>query len=98
MRLVRGVYDTKAKDFMPDGVSLQNCMLPYGPDAGTLERASTAELKPHSLDNTRPSCSRAVTCFAPRRRRFLITASSWATTSYAIGSRSATQNDRRQAP
>jgi homogentisate 1,2-dioxygenase len=52
MGLVRGVYDAKAEGFVPGGVSLHNCMLPHGPDAATFERASTAELKPHRLDNT----------------------------------------------
>ncbi len=52
MGLVRGVYDAKAEGFVPGGISLHNCMLPHGPDAATFEKASTAELKPHRVDNT----------------------------------------------
>jgi homogentisate 1,2-dioxygenase len=52
MGLVRGVYDAKAEGFVPGGLSLHNCMLPHGPDAATFERASTAALAPHRLDDT----------------------------------------------
>ncbi|MEP7098883.1 MAG: homogentisate 1,2-dioxygenase, partial [Burkholderiales bacterium] len=52
MGLVRGVYDAKAEGFVPGGVSLHNCMLPHGPDAATFDKASTAELNPHRIDNT----------------------------------------------
>ncbi|WP_321857294.1 homogentisate 1,2-dioxygenase [Paraburkholderia tropica] len=52
MGLVRGVYDAKAEGFVPGGVSLHNCMLPHGPDAATFSNASTADLKPHKVDNT----------------------------------------------
>ncbi|MEJ8824486.1 homogentisate 1,2-dioxygenase [Variovorax humicola] len=52
MGLVRGVYDAKAEGFVPGGVSLHNSMLPHGPDATTFEKASSAALAPHRLDNT----------------------------------------------
>ena len=52
MGLIRGVYDAKAVGFLPGGASLHNCMSAHGPDAETFERASTAELKPHKLDDT----------------------------------------------
>jgi homogentisate 1,2-dioxygenase len=52
MGLIRGVYDAKAKGFLPGGASLHNCMSAHGPDAETFERASAAELKPHKLDDT----------------------------------------------
>ena len=42
-----GVYDAKAKGFMPGGGSLHNTMIGHGPDGTTFEKASTAaELAP----------------------------------------------------
>ena len=52
MGLVHGAYDAKAEGFVPGGASLHNCMSAHGPDAETFERASTAELKPHKIDDT----------------------------------------------
>jgi homogentisate 1,2-dioxygenase len=52
MGLVFGEYDAKAEGFLPGGASLHNCMSGHGPDAGTYERASNAELKPQRLANT----------------------------------------------
>src|SRR6476661_6051739 len=52
MGLLTGVYDAKAEGFLPGGASLHNCMSAHGPDAETWERATTAELKPHKVDNT----------------------------------------------
>ena len=52
MGLIFGAYDAKAEGFVPGGCSLHNCMSGHGPDAATYEKASTAELKPHYLDNT----------------------------------------------
>lgn len=52
MGLVRGVYDAKAEGFLPGGVSLHNCMSAHGPDVATFEAASSADLKPHKIDNT----------------------------------------------
>ena len=44
MGLIQGVYDAKADGFAPGGASLHNCMSPHGPDAGTFEKASQADL------------------------------------------------------
>jgi homogentisate 1,2-dioxygenase len=52
MGLVHGVYDAKAEGFLPGGVSIHNCMSAHGPDLATFERASSAELKPHKIENT----------------------------------------------
>jgi homogentisate 1,2-dioxygenase len=52
MGLVHGVYDAKAEGFVPGGVSVHNSMLPHGPDAATFQKASTAQLQPHRLDDT----------------------------------------------
>jgi homogentisate 1,2-dioxygenase len=52
MGLVRGVYDAKAEGFLPGGVSIHNCMSAHGPDAATFEKASSAELKPHKIEDT----------------------------------------------
>ncbi|WKB51975.1 homogentisate 1,2-dioxygenase [Eleftheria terrae] len=52
MGLVYGQYDAKPEGFKPGGASLHNCMVPHGPDTEAFEKASTAELKPHKLDNT----------------------------------------------
>ena len=52
MGLLKGAYDAKAEGFLPGGASLHNIMTAHGPDAETFERASTAELKPHKLEDT----------------------------------------------
>jgi homogentisate 1,2-dioxygenase len=52
MGLVHGQYDAKPEGFRPGGMSLHDCMVPHGPDAEAFERASTAPLAPHKLDNT----------------------------------------------
>ena len=52
MGLVYGQYDAKQEGFLPGGMSLHNCMVPHGPDAGATEKASNAQLAPHKLDNT----------------------------------------------
>jgi homogentisate 1,2-dioxygenase len=52
MGLVHGVYDAKAEDFVPGGMSLHNCMSGHGPDATTWERATTADLKPQKIEGT----------------------------------------------
>ena len=52
MGLVHGQYDAKPEGFRPGGMSLHNCMVPHGPDAEAFDRASTAALAPHKLDNT----------------------------------------------
>jgi len=52
MGLVRGAYDGKAEGFLPGGISLHNCLQPHGPDLATYERASSAELQPHRIENS----------------------------------------------
>jgi len=52
MGLLEGVYDAKAEGFLPGGASLHNCMTAHGPDAETWARASSADLKPHKVENT----------------------------------------------
>jgi len=52
MGLLYGAYDAKAEGFLPGGASLHNCMSAHGPDAETWERATTAELKPHKIEDT----------------------------------------------
>jgi len=52
MGLVYGQYDAKPEGFKPGGASLHNCMVPHGPDTEAFERASSATLAPHKLDNT----------------------------------------------
>ena len=52
MGLVHGAYDAKAGGFVPGGASLHNCLSAHGPDRATFDRASTAELQPHKIDNT----------------------------------------------
>jgi len=44
MGLVHGAYDAKAEGFLPGGASLHNSMTGHGPDAGTFEKASHADL------------------------------------------------------
>ena len=52
MGLVYGQYDAKSEGFKPGGASLHNSMVPHGPDFEAFEKASTAVLAPHKLDNT----------------------------------------------
>jgi homogentisate 1,2-dioxygenase len=52
MGLVHGQYDAKPEGFKPGGMSLHNSMVPHGPDAEAFEKASTAPLAPHKLDDT----------------------------------------------
>ncbi|MGH8415681.1 MAG: homogentisate 1,2-dioxygenase [Pseudomonas sp.] len=52
MGLIDGAYDAKAEGFMPGGVSLHNCMSAHGPDNATAEKAMSAELKPHKIEQT----------------------------------------------
>ncbi|MBO6838254.1 MAG: homogentisate 1,2-dioxygenase [Alphaproteobacteria bacterium] len=47
-----GAYDAKPNGFPPGAMSLHNCMIPHGPDAGAFKAASTADLKPHKLSDT----------------------------------------------
>ena len=52
MGLIHGAYDAKAEGFLPGGGSLHNAFSAHGPDKATFGKASTAELKPHKIDNT----------------------------------------------
>jgi homogentisate 1,2-dioxygenase len=52
MGLVHGQYDAKPEGFKPGGASLHNSMVPHGPDAEAFERATSATLAPHKLDDT----------------------------------------------
>ncbi len=52
MGLVHGQYDAKPEGFKPGGMSLHNSMVPHGPDAEAFEKASSAPLAPHKLDDT----------------------------------------------
>jgi homogentisate 1,2-dioxygenase len=52
MGLVYGQYDAKPEGFRPGGMSLHNTMVPHGPDSDAFEKASTAALAPHKLDDT----------------------------------------------
>ena len=52
MGLVRGVYDAKARGFLPGGASLHNSWSAHGPDAETFEKASSAKLVPHKVEDT----------------------------------------------
>jgi homogentisate 1,2-dioxygenase len=52
MGLIYGQYDAKPEGFKPGGASLHNSMVPHGPDAEAFDKASSAELAPHKLDNT----------------------------------------------
>ena len=53
MGLIHGVYDAKAEGFTPGGASLHNCMTGHGPDAGTFEKATSADTSvPHVVRDT----------------------------------------------
>ena len=52
MGLIHGTYDAKTEGFVPGGASLHNSWSAHGADAMTYERASTAKLRPHKLDDT----------------------------------------------
>ena len=52
MGLVHGVYDAKAEGFLPGGISIHNCMSAHGPDVATFDKASSADLKPHKIEDT----------------------------------------------
>ena len=52
MGLVHGAYDAKAGGFLPGGASLHNCMAGHGPDVASYEKATSANLAPHKIENT----------------------------------------------
>ena len=65
MGLVHGQYDAKPEGFKPGGASLHNCMVPHGPDTEAFDKASSAELAPHKLDNTLAFMFESRWCFRP---------------------------------
>ena len=52
LSLIHGQYDARAEGFNPGGAQLHNAFTPHGPDAPTFDKASTAPLAPHKIDNT----------------------------------------------
>jgi homogentisate 1,2-dioxygenase len=52
MGLIQGVYDAKSGGFSPGGGSLHNQMSGHGPDQATYEKAISADLTPHKIENT----------------------------------------------
>lgn len=52
MGLIYGQYDAKKAGFEPGGMSLHNCMVPHGPEAGVFESASAAPLAPVKQEDT----------------------------------------------
>jgi len=52
MGLIHGAYDAKASGFAPGAISLHNMMAGHGPDLDSWRAASTAELKPHRIEDT----------------------------------------------
>ncbi|MBX9666459.1 MAG: homogentisate 1,2-dioxygenase [Candidatus Obscuribacterales bacterium] len=67
MGLIEGVYDAKLEGFVPGGGSLHNCMSAHGPDAETFDRATSAELKPHKIDNTMAIMFESSLVYAPTK-------------------------------
>ncbi|KAI8870220.1 GD23768 [Ramicandelaber brevisporus] len=49
MGLIHGEYEAKKGAFLPGGASLHSCMTPHGPDAKTVEFATTRELGPNRI-------------------------------------------------
>ncbi len=69
MGLVHGAYDAKAEGFVPGGASLHNSMSGHGPDAGTFERASHADLsKPDVIKDTMAFMFEARRVWQPTRQ------------------------------
>ena len=52
MGLIHGTYDAKATGFIPGGLSLHGIHSAHGPDAPTVERATSADLAPVKLTDT----------------------------------------------
>ncbi len=70
MGLVHGAYESKAHGFLPGGVSIHNCLQPHGPDVATFDKASTAELKPHKIENSLAFMWNRATCSGLRSSRW----------------------------
>jgi homogentisate 1,2-dioxygenase len=68
MGLIHGAYDAKAEGFMPGGASLHNCMTGHGPDAGTFQKASSADTsKPDYIRDTMAFMFETRLAFKPTR-------------------------------
>ena len=67
MGLITGAYDAKAEGFAPGAMSLHNCMSAHGPDLDTWKRASSAELKPHKIEETMAFMFEARSPYRPTR-------------------------------
>jgi homogentisate 1,2-dioxygenase len=52
MGLIEGAYDAKADGFAPGGASLHNCMSGHGPDRASYEKAVSAPLAPHRIEES----------------------------------------------
>jgi homogentisate 1,2-dioxygenase len=52
MGLIVGAYDAKEGGFAPGGASLHNQMNGHGPDQASYEKAVSATLRPHRIDDT----------------------------------------------
>jgi homogentisate 1,2-dioxygenase len=52
MGLIYGQYDAKKAGFEPGGMSLHNCMVPHGPEAGVFKSASSDPLTPVKQEET----------------------------------------------
>jgi homogentisate 1,2-dioxygenase len=52
MGLIQGQYDAKEGGFAPGGASLHNQMNGHGPDRASYEKAISADLVPHKIENT----------------------------------------------
>jgi len=52
MGLIEGAYDAKQGGFAPGGASLHNQMAGHGPDRASYEKAASADLKPHKIEET----------------------------------------------
>jgi homogentisate 1,2-dioxygenase len=52
LALVHGTYDARTEGFVAGSAQLHNALAPHGPDAASYEKASTAPLAPHKIDDT----------------------------------------------
>jgi homogentisate 1,2-dioxygenase len=67
MGLIRGKYESRSEAFLPGGASLHNCMSAHGPDAGTHEKAASAALAPHKIEETLAFMFETRMAFRPTR-------------------------------
>jgi homogentisate 1,2-dioxygenase len=52
MGLIAGAYDAKEGGFVPGGASLHNQMNGHGPDQASYDKAISADLAPHKIEDT----------------------------------------------